>query len=108
MDGVNANYQPNISSNYGNSGGFGKGSVLNFYKDFKSTLAYVMTNLMNEDEDLMLDGMRIPAEHKLLATGTYALEEWKSDQMFILSQLLEAEKFEDKIANMANNIVASA
>ena len=86
------------------SSGSGRDRVLDYYTDFRKELSALMSNLMDDGQDLELGGRIIPAEQKAGAAGTYLINSWVSDQEFVFSQLLESFKFEQSLENKINNL----
>jgi hypothetical protein len=105
MEGINVfNVRTNPVEEMQISSGSGRDRVLDYYTDFRKELANLMTNMMDENEDLELGGRIIPAEQKAGAAGTYLINSWVSDQEFVFSQLLESFKFEQSLENKINNL----
>jgi hypothetical protein len=108
MDGrINANLMSNAAFELDAGQVKGQSRVIDFYKGFRSELGDLMKNLMNDEEDLSVGNYLIPAAHKHGAAGTYAINEWLSEQEFVFSQLLESIKFEQNLENKANNLFAA-
>jgi len=91
---------PEISANFSD---VSRDRVLNYYSGFLSSLSDVMGMLTDEDADLQVGSYLISAENKNGAAGTYALNEWMSEQEFVFSQLLDAYKFQQNLENKINN-----
>lgn len=85
-----------------------KSRILEYYGDFRKTLSELLDSLSDEKKDLVLNGRRLSAEEKNGAAGTYMIEEWKSEQDFIFSQLLESLKFGQSLENKLNNLTFSS
>jgi len=107
MNGINANLMSNVNFEVDTGKEKGQSQVVDFYKGFRSELAALMKNLMNDEEDLSIGTYLIPAAHKHGAAGTYAINEWLSEQEFVFSQLLESIKFEQNLENKANNLFSA-
>lgn len=82
----------------------GRDRVLAFYGDFKSEMATMMMQLLDDDSDLYIGGVKIDSENKTGTAATYMLSEWQSEQDFVFSQLLDSYKFEQTLENKLNNI----
>jgi len=101
------NLRPDLSLSEVSKSGVGRDQVLGFYRDFRSELGDLMTNLMNDDEDLKLGGFTVPAENKTGAAGTFLMNNWMDDQNFVFGKLLDAFKFEQDLENKINNLFSS-
>ncbi|PIS30438.1 hypothetical protein COT42_03040 [Candidatus Saganbacteria bacterium CG08_land_8_20_14_0_20_45_16] len=93
----------NLFSDLGFDGRVTRDVVLQFSKGFRSKLGDIMKMLVDDNADLEIGGYVIPADQKYGAAGTYLLNEWQSEQEFILSQLLEAVKFEQTCDKQVQN-----
>ena len=96
-------FYPELMGDLNISSGKSRDRVLGFYKGFQSELGELMKTLMDDSQDLVLDGKLIPADQKNGAAGTYLINNWLSEQEFIFSQLLDAYKFEQTLENKLNN-----
>jgi len=76
--------------------------VVDFYQSFQSELGRLMKELADpETEEVEIDGIRLQKDSMALS---FLLPEWQDRNNFILSQLLEAYKFEQTLENKLNNI----
>lgn len=98
---------PEISSNLPVGPSNARDRVLSYYEDFQAKLKELMLTLTTDDKPLELDGFKIPADQKNGAAATYLINNWLSENDFILSQLLDAYKFEQTLEQKLNNVVFS-
>lgn len=96
-------YMPEVSVDSSHA----KDKVIGFYKGFQSQLGDLMKTLLDDTKPLQLDGYNIPADQKSGTAGTMLIEQWRSEQDFIFSQLLDAYKFEQTLANKLNSFFGS-
>jgi hypothetical protein len=104
MDGINPSIMSSLFPEIGIDTKVSRNCVIEFYRDFKTSLADLMANLMDDSEELTIGGVTIPVGQRGGAAEQYAVNEWLSEQEFIFSQLLESYKFEQSLESKINNI----
>ncbi|MBN2058436.1 MAG: hypothetical protein JW782_06555 [Candidatus Saganbacteria bacterium] len=90
------------------SSGSSRDKVLDFYGDFRNELLGLLDVLTDDEADLELDGIKIDADMKNGAAGTYLINSWMSEQEFIFAQLMDALKFESTLDKTINSVAANS